>query len=119
MKLYCKYCGLQLTEDLILLSDETLLNDKDNEALIPVGYYIQSGGEYLPAYTNNIIVNSINLLNTIDHYEIGRLNGCCGLDGQDGPNKICLNEHEVAIEYSDCWMCHAVVFIPEAIEVTL
>jgi len=39
-----------------------------------------------------------------------RLNGCCGLDGCDGPNKICLCGEHVGTEKSDCWT--PLVFIP-------
>ncbi len=40
-----------------------------------------------------------------------RLNGCCGLDGLDGPNMQCANcNAEVGTRKSDCWT--ADVFIP-------
>ena len=40
-----------------------------------------------------------------------RLNGCCGLDGCDGPNRICECEAFVGTEKSDCWT--PMVFIPD------
>lgn len=39
-----------------------------------------------------------------------RLNGCCGLDGCDGPNRICGCGTEVGTESSDCWTWH--MFVP-------
>ena len=40
-----------------------------------------------------------------------RLNGCCGLDGSDGPNMRCRNcKAEVGTRQSDCWTSD--VFIP-------
>lgn len=41
-----------------------------------------------------------------------RLNGCCGLDGSNGPNMRCRKcKAEVGTRQSDCWT--ADVFIPE------
>ncbi|MCW6535419.1 hypothetical protein [Sphingomonas lycopersici] len=41
-----------------------------------------------------------------------RLNGCCGLDGCDGPNMRCrICKTEVGTRQSDCWTSD--VFIPE------
>lgn len=41
-----------------------------------------------------------------------RLNGCCGLDGLNGPNMRCRNcKAEVGTRQNDCWTCD--VFIPE------
>lgn len=41
----------------------------------------------------------------------GRTNGCCGLDGCDGPNKVCGCGNFVGTEKSDCWTPR--VFIPD------
>ncbi|MEU8825204.1 hypothetical protein [Streptomyces sp. NPDC048636] len=47
----------------------------------------------------------------------GRRNGCCGLDGCDGPNLVCRGcAAEVATEYSDCWTPQEVVLVPAAVE---
>ncbi len=47
----------------------------------------------------------------------GRRNGCCGLDGCDGPNLVCRRcEAEVATERSDCWTRQEVVLVPAAVE---
>ena len=40
-----------------------------------------------------------------------RLNGCCGLDGLDGPNQLCACGAEVGTLQTDCWTPR--VFIPE------
>lgn len=48
----------------------------------------------------------------------GRRNGCCGLDGCDGPNLVCRRcGAEVATERSDCWTRQEVVLVPAAVEV--
>ncbi len=47
----------------------------------------------------------------------GRRNGCCGLDGCDGPNLVCRGcSAEVATERSDCWTPQEVVLVPAAVE---
>ena len=47
----------------------------------------------------------------------GRRNGCCGLDGCDGPNLVCSAcAAEVATERSDCWTPQEVVLVPAAVE---
>jgi hypothetical protein len=47
----------------------------------------------------------------------GRRNGCCGLDGCDGPNRVCRRcAAEVATERSDCWTPQEVVLVPDAVE---
>jgi hypothetical protein len=40
-----------------------------------------------------------------------RLNGCCGLDGCDGPNRVCSCGAEIGTEMSDCWTSY--LFIPD------
>lgn len=40
-----------------------------------------------------------------------RLNGCCGLDGCDGPNRVCACGADVGTEMSDCWTSY--LFIPD------
>lgn len=50
----------------------------------------------------------------------GRLNGCCGLDGCDGPNLVCRwCKAEIATETSDCWTPQQVVLVPGAVEIVL
>ena len=50
--------------------------------------------------------------------DLRRRNGCCGLDGCDGPNTMCACGAELATEKSDCWMPHAVVFEPDMVVLT-
>jgi len=46
----------------------------------------------------------------------GRLNGCCGLDGLDGPNLACAGcGSELATESSDCWTRQQVALVPHAV----
>ncbi|MCX4750289.1 hypothetical protein OG455_33065 [Kitasatospora sp. NBC_01287] len=52
------------------------------------------------------------------HPDPGRRNGCCGLDGQDGPNLVCAGcGAEVATEESDCWTRNLVALTAAAVAV--
>ncbi len=82
----------------------------DGMDYIQSGFYTLSDGMYYPGTEGAVIINFEDLLEVHDHTDIHRLNGCCGLDGSGGPNKLCANGHEVGTAYSDCWMPHAFVF---------
>jgi hypothetical protein len=45
-----------------------------------------------------------------------RLNGCCGMDGCNGPNRICACGAHVGTEMSDCWTSWLFIPDPEATE---
>ncbi|MFC7303854.1 hypothetical protein ACFQVC_06450 [Streptomyces monticola] len=49
-----------------------------------------------------------------------RTNGCCGLDGMDGPNLECRwCRAFVATKQSDCWTPQQVALVPAAVEIML
>ncbi|MEV6976072.1 hypothetical protein [Kitasatospora sp. NPDC093806] len=53
---------------------------------------------------------------TAPHPDAGRRNGCCGLDGQDGPNLVCAAcGAEVATKESDCWTRNLVALTATAV----
>jgi hypothetical protein len=62
----------------------------------------------IPQYVLNLndILKTIKLTKNL-----GRLNGCCGFDGCDGPNRICTCGAEVGTQRDDCWM--PARFVPE------
>lgn len=109
MKVYCKACHVPLTKE-IELSGDYAFNETDGEDFLPEGLYTISDGAYFTGTEGCIIINAADLVNKADHPDPSRHNGCCGLDGCDGPNKICVNGHEVATEKSDCWMPAALIF---------
>jgi hypothetical protein len=109
MIVYCKECGLPLTQELKEYTGK-ILGLGDGQDLIQRGYYAFSCNNNYTDTEKKIAINTKDLINTKNHSNPSRLNGCCGLDGGDGPNKICLNGHEVATEKSDCWMPHEVLF---------
>lgn len=114
MKIHCKVCGLLLTNDLQEYTSKSF-GEADEQPFIQKGFYAISDGEYFTKTEGSFIANVEDMVNIIDHFKSGRLNGCCGLDGTDGPNKLCANGHEVATEKSDCWMPMAVIFEKEKI----
>jgi hypothetical protein len=115
MKVFCKSCNLPLTQELTMLQKGTLLNPVDGVSLIPCGFYMISDGEIYTNTEGAILLNADDLVNVVDHADGSRLNGCCGLDGTDGPNKTCIHGHEVAIEMSDCWIPWVVIMNREKV----
>lgn len=119
----CAHCGLPLTEPLVLLHDLSLLSEEDGKDHLPIGYYLVAPAPdekrgYYTETTGQYLVNRKDVHNTKYHPNRGRLNGCCGLDGCNGKNLVCLNGHEVATERSDCWMAHSTVLDPAAVTIT-
>ncbi|MBA9078664.1 hypothetical protein [Rufibacter quisquiliarum] len=109
MKVKCGKCGIELTEELESLDDTTLLNETDEQSYVPIGKLFISDGEYYTGTEGKIIINCADLKNAKNHPDIIRLQGCCGLDGLNGNNKVCINGHEVGTEKSDCWIAHGVI----------
>lgn len=52
-----------------------------------------------------------------NHHDKKRFQGCCGSDGTNGLNKVCINGHEVATEFSDCYMPHYIAFDTDKVTV--
>lgn len=117
MKLICKLCNLDVSKQVIELKDLNLLNKTDGQDLIPEGFYIVADDDYFaPRHKGSIIINIKDLINSNYHSDNSRLNGCCGYDGCDGMNKVCLSKHEIGTECSDCWMSHFVALNPESVK---
>lgn len=52
-----------------------------------------------------VLVHPDDVLGLRRHPDPRRLNGCCRLDGLDGPNLVCGGcGAEIATEQSDCWV---------------
>ena len=102
VKFLCKVCNLEISEPVTELKDWNLIIEKEGHDYIPKGCY-------LIKEEVSIILNRKDLTNSNHHSDPSRLNGCCGHDGCDGMNRVCINGHEIATEYSDCWTYHRVV----------
>lgn len=116
MRIYCKQCGLKLSAELEILGDLSLLNEKDQEEFIPQGFYCISDGSFFTHSEGAVIVNLCDEANLLIHEDPKRSSGCCGMSGSNGMNRVCRNGHEVATEWSDCWMPHALLFDPSRVE---
>ncbi len=119
MKVKCKECGLVLTKELKELNDLDQISSIDKENYLPRGFYIKISESNDDTWLEKkgVIVNLYDIVNLQNHSDPSRLNGCCGLDGSDGMNKVCLNGHEVGTEKSDCWMPRAMIFDLEKIKI--
>lgn len=111
---HCATCGLALT-GVQPLTDPHLIAEVDAEPRVPKGYFFVENDDCLTQFANNFIVNLTDLRNTRRHTDSNRLNGCCGLDGCDGRNLLCANEHEIGTEQSDCWLPHSAALDPQCV----
>jgi hypothetical protein len=116
----CAHCGLPLTEPLAELTEGSEHNYTDASDLLPSGFYFIAGLTedkygWWPNSADNYLVNLKDIRNTKHHHDSRRLNGCCGLDGRDGRNLLCANDHEVGTGHSDCWMPHFAAFDPATV----
>lgn len=113
MKVYCKECGTDLTKEIALYTGRSF-GEADEQPFIQPGYYAISDGNFFTGSEGSIIANLDDLINTKEHSDRSKLQGCCGLDGTFG-NTLCKNGHETGTEFSDCWMPYAMIFIKEKI----
>jgi len=127
--LMCRSCGRQLSRLVNLLEESDPLaptptiEDQtppfaEGIALIVSDEPIRTAiaGDPRPlSVTPQAWMNPNDLLATVrNSKQRSRLNGCCGLDGCDGPNQICVCGAEVGIRLSDCWTMNVFVPLPEA-----
>ena len=107
IKIYCKECKSEITSELTEISESMLFWDENNQNIIQKGKF-----SFLenPKSNNKRIIVALDVYNLKNHSDINRFAGCCGSDGGNGLNKLCLNGHEVATEVSDCWTAHYVEF---------
>jgi len=117
MKIYCKICQVELTNELVILKDSSLLCEEDGCDLVPLGFYFLTDKSYPVTGEMKIVINLKDLKNEKRHSDLSRTNGCCGLDGLDGINTVCINDHEIGTQSSDCWMPHYFTFESDLIEV--
>ena len=66
--------------------------------------------ENYPGSDGHYVFNLDDVLNT--EHDLQRAGGCCGQDGLNGINTLCLNGHEIGIEHSDCWHFYHYIQVP-------
>lgn len=104
VRIYCRKCHLNLTENLIEV-DENILREQENEDAIDKNCFSIN-----TANDRKQFIVAIDKYYLIDHTDSKRFQGCCGSMGSNGHNKLCANGHEVATEISDCWLPHYIEF---------
>ena len=126
-KFHCTGCGTALTGELEILSLKDPGVTKPRLAdLTPVcepgaGYksyepLLRSFDSQRPAkleFRPQFWLNPKDVEGTTERTaKAGRLNGCCGLDGCDGPNLVCKKcGAEIGTLQSDCWT--PLIFVPD------
>ena len=108
----CGACGRALTAPLRELPAQLPPQTEDGQDFVPRGYFTRSDGEYFTGTEGRLVVSLKDVRGTRHHADLHRLNGCCGLDGLDGPNTVCGCGAVVGTEKSDCWMAHALLLEP-------
>ncbi|GAA1416951.1 hypothetical protein ACFQZ4_49875 [Catellatospora coxensis] len=133
---FCGTCGVAVTGDVseIPFPDEPAVHD--DRTLAPSrmapGSFARDpdrfGPPFEPAFDDpkllvsagpalTILVHPDDVRGLRLHPDPRRLNGCCRLDGCDGPNLVCAGcGAEIATEQSDCWVSwHDIRLDPTAV----
>lgn len=111
MQIYCKQCGTLLTQPLNPIPPDIELSEADGTDYVPLGYAVFEDGSFWTQHRGCWCVNKKDVRNLAVTKRAERLNGCCDLDGCDGPNLVCAQcQSEVATAKWDCWIPHAVLF---------
>lgn len=116
MKIICQKCNVEISKQVTELDDLSLLNENDGEPYIPEGFFIVDNGEEDIRTKGYFIINLNDFINSNYHPDKSRLNGCCGYDGLDGINRVCVNNHDIGTENSDCWMPHFIALEPHLVK---
>ena len=109
--------GECLTGPLSELMDYSLLSEADGSPHIPKGYYYMVTEEFFTGSQGKWIIAIPDLIIRQLHPERSRLNGCCGLDGCDGPNLVDSKGNAIGTEKSDCWMPHCIILEPTMVRI--
>jgi len=111
----CRRCEATLTPPLESVAVDFEPEVTDCENLIPRGRY-WIAHDFLPEHVNtHVVIHLEDLLDLSPHPEPRRHSGCCGEDGCDGPNRICVCGEAVATVVSDCWTGYYAHFEPNLV----
>jgi hypothetical protein len=113
MHFVCARCASRLSAEVRELQSEAGLSRTPETDYLPAGFAFMERGVVWPARRGYWCINANDAIGMQVTEDIRRTNGCCGLDGGDGPNLLCSAcGHEVATANSDCWMPRCVLFEP-------
>jgi hypothetical protein len=111
MLISCKKCGTIFSKNVDFITSDAVLSLADGSDYVPVGLAYKEAGEFWPSHRGTWYLNKEDTINIVPINNPQRLNGCCNLDGCDGPNMVCSHcGEEVATAKLDCWMPHAIIF---------
>jgi hypothetical protein len=113
---HCRKCGATLSSSVRLVAEGVDLRGIDGQPALNSGQYAVSDGEHFTRFAGCFVLHLSDVVGTRRHSDRGRLNGCCGLDGCDGPNILCECGAEIGTEKSDCWMPHGLLLDPTAVD---
>ncbi|WP_228461082.1 hypothetical protein [Chryseobacterium defluvii] len=104
IQLLCKKCAAELSEVLSIVPETRIVWIDERDIL--------KDGQCAFSINNNkkVVLTNLRDERLINHSELVRFSGCCGSSGSDGMNKLCKNGHEVATEFSDCWISRYLEF---------
>lgn len=111
VRIYCKKCHAKLTEDLVEVEEQNLRWEENVDAIQKNSFSVTTENG------RKQCIVALDDYHLVEHPDARRFQGCCGSAGSDGPNKLCMNGHEVATEVSDCWLSHYIGFDLDAITV--
>ena len=123
--LYCKACRRALTRAVTMVSgrDPGVVPPELEDMQSPTAggtvfksyesyRHALSDPRHLLQYIPQVWMNLADLLGEARFTpKLERRFGCCGLDGCDGPNRICECGEHIGTESSDCWTPR--MFIPD------
>jgi hypothetical protein len=111
MYIVCKNCSTRLSNS-VDIRDIADRNDNLEQDFVQTGQAIQEDGSCCwTERKGDFYFNKSDVINTRLTEDAQRLNGCCGLDGCDGPNLHCANcGAYVATTRTDCWTPHYTIF---------
>ena len=72
MKVFCKTCNIELSNELIKLTDLDQISEEDGKEFLPKGYFLVSDGEYFTGSDHKLIINLKDLINTKKHADFRR-----------------------------------------------
>lgn len=110
----CTECEHPLTGD---LQETHGFPDSDNLSDHRIADPLVAQGTYALNYdATRFILHPDDAPGTSRHPDLSRRKGCCGLDGQDGPNLVCAGcGVDVATKESDCWTDNCIALIAAAV----
>ena len=127
----CGSCGAPTTVGLEVIEPDRIDLTVCGETTLPRGRVVRAapartlerwakagttGAVIVQAPEGSVVVHPDDLLPGALH-EAGQAAGCCGLDGQDGPNQACTCGAVLGTAWTDCWTANEVRFLPDAVQV--